>query len=62
MLRSIASLSLPVSDTSRKKPIVIHHHNQLTLGGTEGMCQIFLKHFVKDHTFDHHVAYRADGD
>ena len=62
MLRSIASLSLPVSDTSRKKPIVIHHHNQLTLGGTEGMCQIFLKHFVKDHTFDHYVAYRADGD
>ena len=62
MLRSIASLSLPVSDTSRKKPIIIHHHNQLTLGGTEGMCQIFLKHFVKDHTFDHYVAYRADGD
>ena len=62
MLRSIASLSLPVSDTSRKKPIVIHHHNQLTLGGTEGMCQIFLKHFIKDHTFDHYVAYRADGD
>ena len=62
MLRSIASLSLPVSDTSRKKPIVVHHHNQLTLGGTEGMCQIFLKHFIKDHTFDHYVAYRADGD
>ena len=63
MLRpSLASLSLSVSDTSTKKPIVIHHHNNLTMGGTEKMCQIFLKHFVKDNTFDHYVAYKADGD
>ena len=63
MLRpSLASLSLSVSDTSTKKPIVIHHHNNLTMGGTEKMCQIFLKHFIKDHTFDHYVAYKADGD
>ena len=62
MLRSISSLSLPISDTSKKRPIVIHHHNQLTMGGTEKMCQIFLKHFVKDNTFDHYVAYTAQGD
>ena len=62
MLRpSLASLSLSVSDTSTKKPIVIHHHNNLTMGGTEKMCQIFLKYFVKDNTFDHYVAYKADG-
>ena len=49
MLRpTLASLSLPVSDTSFKKPIIIHHHNNLTMGGTEKMCQIFLKHFIKD--------------
>ena len=62
MLRSIASLSLAASDISRKRPIVIHHHNQLTMGGTEKMCQIFLKHFVKDGTFDHYVAYTSKGD
>jgi glycosyltransferase involved in cell wall biosynthesis len=63
MLRpNLASLSLSVSDTSTKKPIVIHHHNNLTMGGTEKMCQIFLKHFIKDNTFDHYVAYKADGD
>ena len=63
MLRpTLASLSLPVSDISTKKPIVIHHHNNLTMGGTEKMCQIFLKHFIKNHTFDHYVAYKADGD
>ena len=62
MLRSISSLSLPISDTSKKRPIVIHHHNQLTMCGTEKMCQIFLKHFVKDNTFDHYVAYTAQGD
>ena len=63
MLRpTLASLSLPVSDTSTKKPVVIHHHNNLTMGGTEKMCQIFLKHFVKDYTFNHYVAYKADGD
>jgi len=58
MLRSIASLSLPTSDISRHKPIIIHHHNQLTMGGTEKMSQIFCKHFVRDNTFDHYVAYK----
>ena len=58
MLRSISSLSLPTSDTSWHKPIVIHHHNQLTMGGTEKMSQIFCKHFVRDNAFDHYVAYK----
>ena len=63
MLRpTLASLSLAVSDTSTKKPIVIHHHNQLTMGGTEKMCQIFLKLFTKDNTFNHYVAYKKNGD
>ena len=63
MLRpTLASLSLPVTDTSTIKPIVLHHHNNLTMGGTEKMCQIFLKVFVKDNTFDHYVAYRKHGD
>ena len=63
MLRpTLSSLSLPVSDISTKKPIIIHHHNNLTMGGTEKMCQIFLKHLVKDYTFNHYVAYKADGD
>ena len=58
MLRSISSLTLPTSDISRHKPIIIHHHNQLTMGGTEKMSQIFCKHFVRDNTFDHYVAYK----
>ena len=58
MLRSISSLSLQTSDISRRKPIVIHHHNQLTMGGTEKMSQIFCRHFVKDNTFEHYVAYK----
>tara|TARA_Y100000310_G_scaffold112716_1_gene111220 strand:+ start:190 stop:1302 length:1113 start_codon:yes stop_codon:yes gene_type:complete len=63
MLRpTLASLSLPVSDTSAKKPIIIHHLNDLTLGGTEKMLQIHLSHFVKDYIFDHYLAYRAQGD
>ena len=61
MLRSIASLSLPVSDTSRKKPIVIHHHNQLTLGGTEGMCQIFLKHFERTDQISKKISQKSAG-
>ena len=62
MLRSISSLSLPVSDVSTVHPIIIHHLNDLTLGGTEKMVQIHLSHFIKDHTFDHYLAYRAQGD
>ena len=62
MLRSISSLSLPVSDVSTVTPIIIHHLNDLTLGGTEKMVQIHLSHFIKDHTFDHYLAYRAQGD
>ena len=62
MLRSIASLSLDTSDVSTIKPIVIHHLNDLTLGGTEKMVQIHLSHFVKDNTFNHYLAYRAQGD
>ena len=62
MLRSISSLSLPASDVSTVRPIIIHHLNDLTLGGTEKMVQIHLSHFIKDHTFDHYLAYRAQGD
>ena len=62
MLRSIASLSLETSDVSTIKPIVIHHLNDLTLGGTEKMVQIHLSHFVKDNTFNHYLAYRSQGD
>jgi len=63
MLRpTLASLSLPFSDTSAKKPIIIHHLNDLTLGGTEKMVQIHLSQFVKDGVFDHYLAYRSQGD
>ena len=62
MLRSIAGLSLKTSDVSTIKPIVIHHLNDLTLGGTEKMVQIHLSHFVKDNTFNHYLAYRSQGD
>ena len=62
MLRSIAALSLETSDVSTIKPIVIHHLNDLTLGGTEKMVQIHLSHFVKDNTFNHYLAYRSQGD
>ena len=62
MLRSISSLSLPVSDVSTVNPIIIHHLNDLTLGGTEKMVQIHLSHFIKDYTFDHYLAYKAQGD
>lgn len=62
MLRSIAALSLETSDVSTIKPIVIHHLNDLTLGGTEKMVQIHLSHFIKDNTFNHYLAYRSQGD
>ena len=62
MLRSIASLSLDTSDVSTIKPIVIHHLNDLTLGGTEKMVQIHLSHFIKDNTFSHYLAYKSQGD
>ena len=62
MLRSIAGLSLETSDVSTIKPIVIHHLNDLTLGGTEKMVQIHLSHFIKDNTFNHYLAYRLQGD
>ena len=61
MLRSIAALSLETSDVSTIKPIVIHHLNDLTLGGTEKMVQIHLSHFIKDNTFNHYLAYRNKG-
>ena len=62
MLRSISSLSLQTSDISRRKPIVIHHHNQLTMGGTEKMSQIFCRHFVKDNTLNELLNETAQGD
>ena len=62
MLRSIAALSLETSDVSTIKPVIIHHLNDLTLGGTEKMVQIHLSHFVKDNTFNHYLAYKSQGD
>jgi len=44
------------------RPIVIHHLNALTLGGTEKMVQIMMKWFVKDPTFNHVLAYQSQQD
>jgi glycosyltransferase involved in cell wall biosynthesis len=44
------------------RPIIIHHHNDLSMGGTQKMCQIMMKHFVKDTTFNHVLAYKVQGD
>lgn len=41
------------------RPIIIHHLNALTLGGTERMVQIMMKHFVKDGEFNHILAHQA---
>jgi len=44
------------------RPIIIHHHNCLSIGGTERMCQIMMKHFVKEGTYNHVLAYKAQED
>ncbi len=45
------------------KPVVIHWHNALTLGGTEKMGHLFLKYFQQlDDPFKHMVGYRSQGD
>ena len=49
-------------ERSLNKPIVIHHLNDLTLGGTEKMVQTNMSFFVGDNTFEHYLAYKADGD
>ena len=49
-------------ERSINKPVVIHHLNDLTLGGTEKMVQTNMRYFVKDNTFDHYLAYKSDGD
>jgi len=43
------------------RPIIIHHLNELCLGGTEKMLQIMMKYFVKEGTYNHVLAYRAQG-
>jgi len=49
--------------TGADKPIVIHWHNALTLGGTEKMSQLHLKYFKQlDDPFHHMVGYRSQGD
>ena len=49
-------------ERSINKPAIIHHLNDLTLGGTEKMVQTNMKYFVKDNTFEHYLAYKSDGD
>ena len=49
-------------ERSINKPVVIHHLNDLTLGGTEKMVQTNMRYFVKDNMFEHYLAYKADGD
>lgn len=44
------------------KPIVIHHTNELTLGGTEKLIQINMPYYISDDVFDHYLAYKSDGD
>lgn len=45
-----------------KRPIIVHHCNALTMGGTEKMLQIMMKHFVKDPVFNHVLAYKIQSD
>ena len=49
-------------ERSINKPVIIHHLNDLTLGGTEKMVQTNMGYFVKDNTFEHYLAYKSDGD
>jgi len=43
-------------------PIVIHHLNELTLGGTEKMVQTNMPYFINNKSFEHYLAYRSDRD
>ena len=49
-------------ERSINKPAIIHHLNDLTLGGTEKMVQTNMGYFVKDNTFEHYLAYKSGGD
>ena len=49
-------------ERSINKPAIIHHLNDLTLGGTEKMVQTNMRYFVKDNTFEHYLAYKSGGD
>jgi len=44
------------------RPIIIHHLNSLTMGGTEKMVQIMMKDFKNDPTFNHVLAYQSQQD
>ena len=49
--------------TGVDKPVIIHWHNALSLGGSEKMCQLHLKYFKQlDDPFQHMVGYRSQGD
>ena len=56
----VVKLLSEVIDSSKKT--IMHHHNALSLGGTEGMCQIFMKYFEESKEYNHVLAYRAQGD
>ena len=44
------------------KPIIIHHTNELTLGGTEKLIETNMPFYLADSNFDHYLAYRSYGD
>ena len=44
------------------KPVIIHHTNELTLGGTEKLIETNMPFYLTDNTFDHYLAYRSYGD
>lgn len=46
-----------------EKKIIIHHLNELTIGGTEKTTQIILKELDSyDDNYIHYLAYKRDGD
>ena len=44
------------------KPVIIHHLNILSLGGTEKMVETNMSFFIQDDTFIHYLAYKSNGD
>jgi len=51
-----------ISLVDDRQPIVIHHTNELTLGGTEKLIQLNMPYYITDGTFDHYLAYKSNGD
>jgi glycosyltransferase involved in cell wall biosynthesis len=50
-------------DHGDDRPVVLHHLNNLCMGGTEKMVQLHLKYMVEqDRTFNHVIAYQSQQD